>query len=100
MWAAYAMNHSPFHAANAMGRDRRLNNRTARSSAHLIPPINDILGLLPTAPITEIACAAEKCSQTLFGLASRGDAVARRKLIVLHIAHLYWAYACEHSTAL
>lgn len=59
----------------------------------MIQPLNELIGLPPTALPTEIAAAAEKYSQTLFFSASHSDVNASRELIALHVAYLTWAYA-------
>lgn len=58
----------------------------------MIQPLNEIIGLPLAASPGELASAADRCCETLFDLASVGDAQARRQLVELHVAYLVWAY--------
>ena len=59
----------------------------------MIQPLNELVGLPPTAPPAEIAAAAESQCEALFFNASHSDANAQRELVALHVAYLVWAYA-------
>lgn len=59
----------------------------------MIAPLNEIIGLPLAAPATEVACAAERCCQTLFDRASSGDERAQQEIVELRVASLIWAYA-------
>jgi hypothetical protein len=59
----------------------------------MIPRLNDIVGLPPSASVTEIDRASEEFFQKALGRASQGDADAQRELLALRVAYLNWAYA-------
>jgi hypothetical protein len=59
----------------------------------MMPTLNDLVGLPSNSPITEIAHAADRCSEGLLKRSMEGEAVAQRELITLKCAYLVWAYA-------
>lgn len=63
----------------------------------MMPLLNEIVGLSPATAPTELACAAERCCQSLFDKASSGDANAQRKIVEIRVASLIWAYANPES---
>ena len=63
----------------------------------MIPRLNDIIGLPAAAPPTEVAHAADRHCDALFGRASGGDPRAQRELVELQVAYLTWAYANSKS---
>jgi hypothetical protein len=59
----------------------------------MIPMLNDIAGVPSTSPQGELEDVAGKYRETLWTLASTGDATARRQVVELRIADLIRAYA-------
>lgn len=59
----------------------------------MIPRLNDIVGLPPSAPAAEMDRASEEFFQKALGRASQGDVNAQRQLVALRVAYLNWAYA-------
>lgn len=59
----------------------------------MIAPLNELIGLPPATPASDLAFAAERCGQALFDRASGGDASVRREIVELRVASLIWAYA-------
>lgn len=86
------MTRSSFRTVNATVRNRLLSCESG-SPLHLIPSLNDIVGLPSNTSESDIECAAEFRSQALFDLAAHGDEDAQQRLIELHVAYLNWAYA-------
>ena len=59
----------------------------------MIPSLHQIVGLPPSVPVTELACAADEYSGALFARAANGDSAAQRQLVELQVAYMIWAYA-------
>lgn len=58
----------------------------------MIAPLNELIGLPPATPATELACAAERCGEALF-MRAEGDEGVQREIVDLRVALLIWAYA-------
>lgn len=68
-----------------------------RGLRHMIPPLNEIIGLPPATSAADLDSASAMRFQAMFDRAAQGDLFAQRELVRLRIAYLNWAYAGQES---
>lgn len=64
---------------------------------HMIPSLNEIIGLPPAASPADLGSASELRYLEMFDRAAQGDLHAQQELVRLRVAYLNWAYAGQDA---